>query len=197
MERIKFYFRERDDIEILFSEKPLTEDKADIYIAPAEEIEAILDRRNTADNGLPIIGYGSPSYLRKAFLSGCSDYLKDEWAIDELDVRLTRIKNICEKHYSFPWGSISFRGTGAITALGIAPLSIHEYKILTRLLRQRGKTVSREVLFYTIWNKRGNTKSRVLDVHISSLRKKLTKIIPKPEADTFIKTIKNGGYMIQ
>jgi two-component system alkaline phosphatase synthesis response regulator PhoP len=168
-----------------------------MYIAPVEQIENIVSRRKEEKYRLPIIAYGSPSFLRKAFLIGCTDYLKNHWTVDELDVRLTQAKKHCERLYCFPWGNLSFEGTRVMTINGSIMLSFQEYQILKVLLQNRGTVVSRRALFYAIWNSEGNPKSRVLDVHVSSIRRKLGQIIPGKYGESIITPIRGKGYMIR
>lgn len=146
--------------------------------------------------GLPVIGYGSPSLLRNAFLSGCSDYIKNPWSLEELEIRIDLIKKKIEKCFIFPWGRLKLEALYAISEKGKKLLSYQEFKILKLLLLHRGEVVPRDVLFYSIWNNPGTKKSRIIDVHISSLRKKLKNIIPINCNDSFIISARNEGYLI-
>jgi DNA-binding response OmpR family regulator len=107
------------------------------------------------------------------------------------------VKKNLEKLYRFPWGNLTFQGTEVISTNGSVNLSFQEYKILKILLQHRGIVVSREVLFYTIWNTGGNPKSRILDVHISSIRKKLKTVIPQNYCHHIITSIRGKGYIIR
>lgn len=85
------------------------------------------------------------------------------------------------------------------------PLSRQESEILGTLLKQRGKTVTREVLFYRIWGNLPDKPSRVVDVHVSSLNRKIRKLMPGGEGtadipdgttDRLIVTVRGLGYKI-
>ena len=128
------------------SETPLKNEGIDVYIKPVSFCKEI-SVKNQQDVQIPTIFYGNSSFLRKAFLGGCVDYLKDPWTVEELEIRLTKILKSIKKKYDFPWGCISFAGTDVITEQGRCSLSYHEYILLHALIRQRGKVVPREVLF--------------------------------------------------
>ena len=201
IERLKYYFKKREDIHLLYSGTPMARENSDIYIAPVhlieEMIEEIIVENQQNTKSLPVIFYGSASFLRKAFLAGCADYLKDPWTVEELDIRLAKILNEIKKIYNFPWGSLSFIDTDIMTNKGRCTLTYQEYKILRALIRQRGKAVPREVLFYLLWNCPGSRQSRIIDVHISSIRRKLLHVIPEDYNKEVIISIKGIGYMIK
>lgn len=196
IERIRYYFRKRDDIELKFSKNPLLNERVDIYLVPAGQLQSMFENRMNKNKGLPVIGFGSPSLLRSAFLAGCSDYLKNPWTIEELEIRIDLIKNKIKKCFIFPWGKLTFDGINVISAKGKEQLSFQEYKILRLLLSHRGEVVPRDVLFYSIWNNPGTKKSRIIDVHISALRKKLKSIIPGNNNENFIISARRIGYII-
>jgi len=197
IEKIKYRFRERIDIDLKFSETPVAEENTEIYVAPVQYIDEITAKHLPENKGFPVMYYGSPSFLRRAFLSGCLDYLKEPWTIEEFELRLAKIINHIKTVYIFPWGEISLTSTEIATEKGNCTLTYQEYKILKHLIQQRGKVVPREVLFYTLWNNPGSKQSRAIDVHISSLRKKLRLIIPENYYNKVIVSIKGIGYMIK
>lgn len=50
-----------------------------------------------------------------------------------------------------------------------------EFCILKYLVKNKGEIVSRESLFSVIWGKQASFETRILDVHIKEIRKKLGK----------------------
>lgn len=71
-------------------------------------------------------------------------------------------------------------------------LSPHECNLLTYLLKNPGKTVSREKLLQKIWNYQPDIESRVVDVYMGYLRRKIDTGTRK-----IIKTVRGHGYMIE
>lgn len=67
-----------------------------------------------------------------------------------------------------------------------------EFNILEALLRQPGSVVNRDDLVRQALGRDSSVYDRSIDVHISSLRKKLGS---KPDGSERIKTIRNSGYL--
>jgi len=76
---------------------------------------------------------------------------------------------------------------GRVTAL--ARLTRKERQLLEMLIRNAGRSISRETLLTTVWGYGEGVKSRTVDVHIQRLRRKLP-----PETANSIKTIVRAGY---
>ncbi|MBN2441065.1 MAG: winged helix-turn-helix domain-containing protein [Spirochaetales bacterium] len=197
IEKIKYYFKDRNDIHLIYTKEPLPIEDTEIYIAPVCYIEVLSAKILQNKGKFPIIFYGNISFLRKAFLADCSDYLKDPWTVEELSLRLTKLLQNINSIYTFTWGSISFSGTDIISEKGTCSLSYQELRIIKTLIRHRGDVVPREVLFYSLWNKPGFEKSRVIDMHISSIRKKLQCILLNDYSDEIIISVRGIGYMMK
>lgn len=69
-------------------------------------------------------------------------------------------------------------------------LTSKEFQILVSLIQNAGQVLSRESLYNSIWHKKTDNLQRTLDMHVSSLRKKLG------ETGSYIKTIRSTGYKI-
>lgn len=67
-------------------------------------------------------------------------------------------------------------------------LTVKEFKLLVKLVSHPEKTFSREDLFAQVWDNDSNSTFRTIDMHISSLRKKLK------DQGHLIKTIHQVGY---
>lgn len=72
-------------------------------------------------------------------------------------------------------------------------LSLRDVKILELLHRERGKVVTREMLFNDCWGMNYLPNSRTIDQHISKLRKRIETDAKRPE---LIKTVHGVGYRI-
>jgi two-component system response regulator VanR len=74
-------------------------------------------------------------------------------------------------------------------------LNRQEYLLLRCLCRNRGTVVPREVLFYELWGSEGGN-SRVVDMHVVNLRKKLRRLVRNEKSDAIIYTVRGSGYSI-
>ena len=66
-----------------------------------------------------------------------------------------------------------------------------EYELLSLLMQQSGKVLTREVLFNQIWGTDWLGDTRTLDVHIRWLRQKIE---DDPSMPRYIQTVRNVGY---
>lgn len=80
--------------------------------------------------------------------------------------------------------------------LGDQPLDLTtlEFAILTSLLKSKGRVKTRERLIEEVSERRFDVFDRSIDVHVSSLRKKLGDDAKSPR---FIRTIRGIGYSLQ
>ena len=151
-----------------------------------------MGRPGRPDTWVPVLCHGSPENLRNAFLTGCSDYMKDPWSIQELHCRVQRLLE--GSAADLEWESLSLRpGCLAMDSRSVC-LTVHEYLILSQLLRRRGDVVPREALCYALWGQPARG-SRSLDVHISSIRKKIRALSPSG-GDHSIRSVRGRGYFI-
>ncbi|WP_455381247.1 winged helix-turn-helix domain-containing protein, partial [Salinispira pacifica] len=58
----------------------------------------------------------------------------------------------------------------------------------------RGAVVTRQALYYALWG-RDATDSRVVDMHVSHLRRKLSGVIPDGNGE-LIETVHGRGYCL-
>lgn len=71
---------------------------------------------------------------------------------------------------------------------GASRLTRKERELLTMLMQNPGRCISREILLKTVWNYSEGARTRTVDVHVQRLRRKLGQ-----EANS-IKTIVRLGY---
>jgi DNA-binding response OmpR family regulator len=140
------------------------------------------------------MAFGPTELLMGCALAGCDDFLKEPWNPEELEWRLRKLVKRKTLNFSFPWGSFEIRGLELHTPIGNSLLCAQEQRILRMLATNRGEPVSRDALYYGIWGKPASGKSRVVDVHISSLRRKLFRLYP--ESDGCIRSVRGIGYLI-
>ena len=70
-------------------------------------------------------------------------------------------------------------------------LTYKEFEILTLLLEQKGRVLTRDVLMDRVWGLEAERENRTLDVHIRTLRMKLG------EAGSLIVTVRGIGYKLE
>ena len=71
-----------------------------------------------------------------------------------------------------------------------------EFELLSCLLRNRGKAVTRETLLAEVWGfpEPGRVRTRTIDTHIAALR---AKIEPDPAHPRWIVTVRKVGYRLE
>ncbi|RKX79565.1 MAG: hypothetical protein DRP87_02685 [Spirochaetes bacterium] len=160
---------------------------------PAENIESFLYEEARLRISLPVIAYGKDIFLKTAFLSGCEDFLKDPWSPEEMIIRSLRFIN--NRKIDILGVFLYLSPTCISSDHGSQNISVQEYTILKVLIQNRGTVVPREALYYALWGKPGGD-SRVVDMHISSLRKKIKSLVPESKLKGTIKTARKSGYII-
>lgn len=73
------------------------------------------------------------------------------------------------------------------------PLSQHEFKLLQYLLNNKGRVLTREMILNRVWEYSYDVDTRVVDVYIGYLRKKIDVGFKKK----LIQSVRGFGYMIK
>jgi DNA-binding response OmpR family regulator len=141
-----------------------------------------------------LIAYGNLEFLQGCYTAGCDDYLKEPWSFLELEWRITKLCGEPHRSFAFEWGRFKLQGTEIRSPEENCTLSHPEARILRLLLKAKGDPVSREVLYYALWGRPNRGSSRVVDVHISNLRKKLLRLFP--DSKGCIRSVRGKGYLL-
>jgi DNA-binding response OmpR family regulator len=132
---------------------------------------------------------------------GADDYLPKTFSSRELLARLravsrrSRIQHDMAAPKELCAGTLRLCEDTHTVVLGDDPLELTtlEFAILAALLKSKGRVKSRERLIEEVSERRFDIFDRSIDVHVSSLRKKLGDDAKSPH---FIKTIRGIGYSL-
>lgn len=175
----------------------------DIMLPGMDGVQAVkILRENEQTKNTPILMLTAKSAeIDKVFglENGADDYLTKPFGIMEL---AARIKALLRRSGRSASDSVSDK----ITAGGITintslrevsrdgrpiELTLKEYELLLYLLKNRARVVSREELLTKVWGIDFVGETRTLDMHIGTLRKKLS---DDAENVHLIKTVRGVGY---
>lgn len=122
---------------------------------------------------------------------GADDYITKPFSTRELIARIKRVANKNSKKNIITVSGVTLDlDKSAVFENGKQlELTALEYKLLSLLMQNAGKVVTRELIFEKIWDVSGNfVNDNTLTVYIKRVRKKL-------DAD-IIKTVKGLGYKV-
>ncbi len=124
---------------------------------------------------------------------GADDYIEKPY---DIDILLAKISGIFKRRYSLDTvtdGDIVINlSARTVTKGGTAvELSAKEFDLLLLLVENKGRTLSKEYIFKSVWGSDSFSEQQTLTVHIKRLREKIEDNPAKPER---IKTIWGTGY---
>lgn len=125
--------------------------------------------------------------------SGADDYLAKPFGMMEMVSRVKAVLRRCEKkHHAqiLTFGDLVMNiGEHTVTARGESlHLTLKEFEILQVLMENPGLAFTREKLLQEVWGLDFIGESRTVDVHIGTLRTKLS------DCGNYIKTVRGVGY---
>lgn len=158
-------------------------------------------------NGFELIGYISEYNIPVIFLTakadvkdrvhglklGAEDYIVKPFDISELIARVEVVLRRYQKgNELIQVGDIEINPSVRSVKKGDreVELTYKEFELLLLLIKNKGITLYREIIYEKIWNGEYDTDKRTIDLHIQRLRKKLG-------LKNQIKTVYKIGYVFQ
>ncbi len=126
---------------------------------------------------------------------GADDYIKKPFDIDELLMRIkTRLKQKRLDYESLTLADLEFNPRTMIVKRAGKTINLtpQELKILEYLLANKGNVLSREMILSRLWKTNPDIETRVVDVYIGYLRKK----IDAEHEQKLIHSVRGFGYKI-
>lgn len=128
------------------------------------------------------------------FKLGADDYISKPFEIEELLARIrAKLKNTEQEKLQIEDLILDTKSVTVTRAGEKIPLSPHEFKLLHYLMINRGKVLSREMILNRVWQYSFDVDSRVVDVYIGYLRRK----IDAKYENKIIESVRGFGYVIK
>jgi DNA-binding response OmpR family regulator len=177
----------------------------DVMLPGMEGLEVL--RRLRAQSNVPVLmltGRGEEADRIVGLELGADDYLPKTFSTRELLARLRavirrsiiRAEQKRDAFDAFSIGDLSIDEGARSAELNGASLQLTavEFDLLRSLAKAAGRVKTREQLLLEVADRNFEVFDRSIDVHISSLRRKLG---DDPKAPRFIVTVRGAGYMIR
>jgi DNA-binding response OmpR family regulator len=175
----------------------------DVMLPGLDGFEVLKQIRKTSD--VPVLmltARGDEADRIVGLEIGADDYLPKTFSPRELLARLravtrrtTRPSHSERDPEEIVVGGLRVRMGSRTVIVDDAPVALTpvEFDLLAVLARVRGRVKTREALLDEIRNRNYEVFDRSIDVHISSLRKKLG---DDPKNPRFLRTLRSAGYML-
>jgi DNA-binding response OmpR family regulator len=177
----------------------------DVMLPGMDGFEVLKQLRRTSD--IPVLMLTSRGEEPDRIVGleiGADDYLPKTFSTRELLARLRAVARRAtraapgaqpEGKSEIVVGKLRVNTAARVAVLDDQPLTLTpvEFDLLAVLARARGRVKSRDQLLEEIRNRNYDVFDRSIDVHISTLRRKLGDDAKEPR---FIRTVRSAGYML-
>ena len=124
---------------------------------------------------------------------GADDYIEKPY---DIDIMLAKIRGIFKRRYALDEltdSNIRVNKVSRTVFKNNIPLEMtaKEFELLVLLIENKGRTLSKEYIFNTIWGSDSDSEQQTLTVHIKWLRQKIEK---SPKEPRKILTVWGVGY---
>lgn len=165
-------------------------------IMTGEEVVAAI-RKNHQD--VPIIilsARDSTDSILEGFNLGADDYVPKPFVADELLARIkARIKKLDDSEKILTVGDLELNSkTLEVRRAGnYIQLTPQEFKLLEYLMNNKGKILTRDMILSKIWLYSSDVETRVVDVYMGYLRKK----VDSSFSQKLLFSVRGFGYIIK
>ncbi|WP_341840280.1 response regulator transcription factor [Chitinophaga caseinilytica] len=163
------------------------------------DVCTLLRRRGITTPVIMLSALNSPEEKIRGLQCGADDYLSKPFLFEELLARIhAQLRRIefnrgVTDMQRYAGIEINMAEQCAYRNGNDLQLSPREFKLLTFLVRNREKALSRAQIAQSVWDIHFSSNTNVVDVYINYLRRKLDKDYAHP----LIHTIKGRGYMLK
>jgi DNA-binding response OmpR family regulator len=183
----------------LLAEHPVDVILLDLILPGRDGFEICREIRRTSNTPVIMVTARSDSHDVVAGLeAGADDYVTKPFVAKEVSARiraLLRRTRAMEPRTHITVGDLEIAPQdGVVTRDGTPlPLTKTEFKLLCELAAERGRVLSREDLLERVWGYDYFGDSRLVDVHVRRLRKKIE---IEPAEPAVVTTVRGMGYRV-
>jgi len=143
---------------------------------------------------LLLSGRGEVEDRVEGLRAGADVYLVRPYALAEFLARVDSLGRRVERPTMLEWGGVVVDAVSRTTLIQGSPVALTrtEFNLLEYLILKRGRVVTRSQLRATIWNSDLEGHTRVVDVYVHYLRRKLA----DAGVPDLIETVRKVGYSI-
>lgn len=158
--------------------------------------ESVLKIIREQYHGLPVViltAKSRPEEVAKGLNLGADDYLAKPFAAEELLARINaRLKGNNNSNLELGDLKLDMAKMSALRDGISIDLTKTEFELLKYLLQNKGRIVTREMILNNVWGYSKEVESRVVDIYIGYLRKKIDQGFSRK----LIQNKRGFGYMI-
>jgi len=164
----------------------------DLGLPDADGLDVLRELRRVSDVPVLILSARGEESDRIVGLElGADDYVVKPFSVREVVARIRAISRRRQAEPAILTGGLHIDRAARTVSVEAAPvdLTVKEFDLLSVLAEEPGRVVPRQELFSRVWDPVWFGTGKTLDVHISSLRRKLGPTVT-------IRTVRGVGYQL-